>query len=276
MQRRGNPRNVDGLIAWTRRPEWHERLTRCLDLHTAKACNTAGIDPAEIEDLLGAYAASNVWGAAFEDLLATDLPDGRNLVDEYMRRRVGLHHRAERFQVSSQAHCSKRAVISSKAPPTGHCGTPAADMLSLVMALLASRGFEHPEPTGSRRATPLPLPQHQPGHPRSAGGGEIDLRQRRTGCAGNSAIKRPKKGEPWLALSFGGPPTSRPEALVNGRPAFVPWTTRGHPIGYTESRLPPRSCNITSIEATGMLRHAVPPCPGHRCQLDRLVLPGVG
>jgi hypothetical protein len=59
---------------------------------------------------------------------------------------------------------AKLAVISSKARSTGHCGTPAAGMLSLVMAVPAARGFEHPEPTGSRRATPLPLPQHQPGH----------------------------------------------------------------------------------------------------------------
>jgi hypothetical protein len=29
----------------------------------------------------------HLWGAAFEDLLATDLPDGRNLAEEYLRRR---------------------------------------------------------------------------------------------------------------------------------------------------------------------------------------------
>jgi hypothetical protein len=72
------PRNLDGLIAWTRREDWREPLAPCLDRHTAKACAAAGIDPAEIEDLLGTYAASTVWGAAFEDLLATDLPDGRS------------------------------------------------------------------------------------------------------------------------------------------------------------------------------------------------------
>jgi hypothetical protein len=81
------PHKLDGLIAWTRREEWREPLAHCLDRHTAKVCTAAGIDPAEIEDLLGAYAASTVWGAAFEDLLATDLPDGRNLAHEYLRRR---------------------------------------------------------------------------------------------------------------------------------------------------------------------------------------------
>lgn len=42
---------------------------------------------ADIESLLGQYGVSTVWGAAFEDLLATDLPDGRNIADDYLRRR---------------------------------------------------------------------------------------------------------------------------------------------------------------------------------------------
>jgi len=37
--------------------------------------------------VLGEYGASNLFGAAFEDLLATDLPDGRNIADDYLRRR---------------------------------------------------------------------------------------------------------------------------------------------------------------------------------------------
>ena len=78
------PRNLDGLIAWTRREEWREPMARCLDRHTAKACAAAGIDPADIADVLGEYAATTVWGAAFEDLLVTDLPDGRNLAEDYL------------------------------------------------------------------------------------------------------------------------------------------------------------------------------------------------
>lgn len=98
------PRNLDGLIAWTRRPEWREPMARYLDRHTAKVCAAAGIDPAEIEDLLGAYAASTVWGAAFEDLLATDLPDGRNLADEYLRRRGWKESAATREYITGLRH----------------------------------------------------------------------------------------------------------------------------------------------------------------------------
>lgn len=98
------PHKLDGLIAWTRREEWHGPLARSLDRHAAKVCAAAGIDPAEIENLLGAYAASTVWGAAFEDLLATDLPDGRNLADEYLRRRGWKESAATREYIAGLRH----------------------------------------------------------------------------------------------------------------------------------------------------------------------------
>jgi hypothetical protein len=41
----------------------------------------------DIADVLGDEAATVLFGAAFEDLVATDLPDGRNIADDYLRRR---------------------------------------------------------------------------------------------------------------------------------------------------------------------------------------------
>jgi hypothetical protein len=81
------PHDIAGLIAWTKRDEWRGALAALLECHCAEACAGAGIAPEEIEDVLGGYAASTLWGAAFEDLLATDLPDGRNIADDYLRRR---------------------------------------------------------------------------------------------------------------------------------------------------------------------------------------------
>ncbi|WP_337877140.1 hypothetical protein [Elioraea sp.] len=100
------PRNLDGLIVWTRREEWREPFARCLDRHTAKACAAAGIDPADIAEVLGEYAATTVWGAAFEDLLATDLPDGRNLADEYLRRRGWKESAATREYIAGLRHAA--------------------------------------------------------------------------------------------------------------------------------------------------------------------------
>ncbi|MBK1660260.1 hypothetical protein [Paracraurococcus ruber] len=75
------------MIAWAKREDWRNALSEFLDRHTAKACAAAGTDRQEIADVLGDDAATVVWGAAFEDLIATDLPDGRNLADDYLRRR---------------------------------------------------------------------------------------------------------------------------------------------------------------------------------------------
>ena len=75
------------MIAWAKREEWRGTLAEFLDRHGAQACAAAGIEVREIADILGDDAATVVWGAAFEDLVATDLPGGRNLADDYLRRR---------------------------------------------------------------------------------------------------------------------------------------------------------------------------------------------
>ena len=79
--------DISGLIAWAKRDEWRGALAALIERHCATACAGAGIMPEEIEDVLGDYAATVLWGAAFEDFVATDLPDGRNIADDYLRRR---------------------------------------------------------------------------------------------------------------------------------------------------------------------------------------------
>lgn len=78
---------MSGLIAWARREEWRDALAERIERHAAKACAGAGVEVAAIESLLGEYGVSTVWGAAFEDLLATELSGGRNVADDYLRRR---------------------------------------------------------------------------------------------------------------------------------------------------------------------------------------------
>jgi hypothetical protein len=50
----------------------------------------------------------HLWGAAFEDLLATDLPDGRNLAEEYLRRRGWKEPAATRAYIAGL----RRSAIS--------------------------------------------------------------------------------------------------------------------------------------------------------------------
>ena len=80
------PHDISGLVAWARRDEWRAALADLLHRHSAKACADAGVAMEQIADVLGKHFGSALWGSAFEDLLATDLPDGRNIADEYLRR----------------------------------------------------------------------------------------------------------------------------------------------------------------------------------------------
>ena len=69
------------------REKWRGALATLIERQSAKACAGAGIAAEDMGDTLGEDAASNLFGAAFEDLLATDLTDGRNIADDYLRRR---------------------------------------------------------------------------------------------------------------------------------------------------------------------------------------------
>lgn len=56
----------------------------------------------------GEYGVSTVWGAAFEDLLSADLPGGRNVADDYLRRRGWKEGVATRDYITGL----RRSVIS--------------------------------------------------------------------------------------------------------------------------------------------------------------------
>jgi hypothetical protein len=55
--------------------------------HVSAACEGAGIAPADLATIIDEHAFNAVWGSAFEDVLARDLPDDRNVVDDYLKRR---------------------------------------------------------------------------------------------------------------------------------------------------------------------------------------------
>lgn len=78
---------LDGLIAWTRREEWRGAMSDILARHVTQACAGAGLDVEDLPEIFGNDVDGAIWGAAFEDLVASDLPDGRNIADDYLKRR---------------------------------------------------------------------------------------------------------------------------------------------------------------------------------------------
>lgn len=80
--------DLTGLMKFATRPEWADDLHDALDDHLGPALAQFDIDSDELPDIIGEHWAMTLWGCAFEDLATRVFePDGRNLVDEYLKRR---------------------------------------------------------------------------------------------------------------------------------------------------------------------------------------------
>ena len=80
-------RSLAGLMKWLRHEEWRDALNELLDRHLGPACAKAGISFDDLPGIIGDHHSTVLWGCVFEDLLAHDLGDGRNIVDGYLKRR---------------------------------------------------------------------------------------------------------------------------------------------------------------------------------------------
>jgi hypothetical protein len=56
--------------------------------HLQPACERSGVDVDEVVSMLGEdFFMTTVWGSAFEDFLTRDFDGGRNIVEDYLKRR---------------------------------------------------------------------------------------------------------------------------------------------------------------------------------------------
>ena len=82
-----NAASLTGLMKFLGRDEWREPFDEILQSHLFVACRNAEVEVDELGDILGPNMAMTLWGCAFEDFLARDLAGGRNMVDDYLKRR---------------------------------------------------------------------------------------------------------------------------------------------------------------------------------------------
>jgi hypothetical protein len=83
----GSAHVLDGPMKWLGREEWREPFNDLIERHLGPACQAAGIALDELADAIGNHHATVLWGCVFEDFLASDLDDGSNIVDDYLKRR---------------------------------------------------------------------------------------------------------------------------------------------------------------------------------------------
>ena len=83
-----NARSLQGLMKWLTRAEWRDWFREIYDHHLLPACQQTGLDAEEVVAILGeSWFMTTVWGCAFEDFLTREGADGRNIVDDYLKRR---------------------------------------------------------------------------------------------------------------------------------------------------------------------------------------------
>lgn len=82
-----NSNALEGLMKRLRREEWRGAFNEHLDLHLALACENAGVSINELPEIIGDHHTSVVWACVFEDFLTRELDGGRNIVDDYLKRR---------------------------------------------------------------------------------------------------------------------------------------------------------------------------------------------
>lgn len=88
MSRAKSAHDLSGLMKYAGRSPWDEAMDEMLSAHLGPACEATGLDPDAMFDLIGDHWEGPLWGCAFEDLLTQELePDGRNLVEDYLKRR---------------------------------------------------------------------------------------------------------------------------------------------------------------------------------------------
>jgi hypothetical protein len=81
-------RGLTGLIKFFARGEWRSSFEEVMGEHFGPAMQAFDLEYEEIGAALGGGWGASLWGIAFEDFLGRELgPDGRNLVEEYLRRR---------------------------------------------------------------------------------------------------------------------------------------------------------------------------------------------
>jgi hypothetical protein len=81
-------RSLNGLMKWLTRAEWRDWFAEVYNHHLLPACQQTGLDAEEVVAILGEnWFMTTVWGCAFEDFLTREGADGRNIVDDYLKRR---------------------------------------------------------------------------------------------------------------------------------------------------------------------------------------------
>src|SRR6516165_8067557 len=96
-----NANSLVGLMKWIGREDWRDDFAELFDRHLAPPCSAAGVKIEDLGSLIGEQEFMTLWGCAFEDFLTRDLGDGRNVVDDYLKRRGWKENTADKAYMAA-------------------------------------------------------------------------------------------------------------------------------------------------------------------------------
>jgi hypothetical protein len=96
-------KSLSGLMKWLNHENWGDALFSVLDQHL-KAREAHGLEASDLEELLGDAGFANLWGSAFEDFLTRRDAEGRNIVDDYLKRRGWKESATNKHYMSALQH----------------------------------------------------------------------------------------------------------------------------------------------------------------------------
>lgn len=80
--------DLSSVMKFANGESWRDDLGEAIGDHLGPAMAEFELDHEELAEVLGEHWISTLWGCAFEDLATRILePDGRNLIDDYLKRR---------------------------------------------------------------------------------------------------------------------------------------------------------------------------------------------
>jgi uncharacterized protein (DUF2384 family) len=89
MGKRSNTdKAIRNIMNWAEQPEWREEQTAVFDAHLAPVCDRIGISQEELVQELEEHGYGGMlFGLVFEDFISRRLPDDKNIIDDYLKRR---------------------------------------------------------------------------------------------------------------------------------------------------------------------------------------------
>lgn len=97
-----------GLAKWLTRQEWQEPLAEVVVEHLGSACADEDVSLDDLEEIIGQDAFVNAWSAACEDFITREIDGGRNVADDYVKRRGWKESPANREFIQAL----RRSVVS--------------------------------------------------------------------------------------------------------------------------------------------------------------------